>query len=396
MGEIPELQTQNSSLQTNMRIALIGYEANIKNRVGSNQYAFELIKAIYQIDKKNQYTVYLPSPPLPDLPKERKNWHYQVVSPRKLWNIFGLPRALYQQKFDIVFNPGHYSPLFFPAPLVVAIMDLGYLHFPEQFTKPIYLKLKFWTGLSIRRAKHILAISESTKNDIIKYYQVNPDKVSVTYLGYDREKFSDRQPVTSIQRVKKKYGIKGDYVLFLGTLKPNKNIEGLLEAFKLVISNQWLVVRKKKPVTSHQSPTTLVIAGRKGWLFNSIFAKVKELGLKERVVFTGFVDEDDTPALMKGAKVFVMPSFWEGFGIPVVEAMACGTPAVVSNAGSLPEIVGGAGVVVNPYQPKEIARGIEEAIGKRDDLIKKGLKQAQKFSWQECAKKTIKVLESIK
>ena len=392
-----------------MKVALVGYEANIKNRVGSNQYAFELIKAIYQIDKKNHYLIYLPSPPLPDLPKERKNWQYQVVGPRKLWNIFGLPRALFQQKPrpDVVFNPGHYSPLFFPTPLVISIMDLGYLRFPQHFTKPIYWKLKFWTGLSIKRAKHIFAISESTKNDIIAYYtsrrrslikycRISPNKITVTYPGYDRKRFSDQQSVTSIQEVKKKYRVKGDYILFLGTLKPNKNIEGLLEALKLVVSDLWLVIRKKKPATSHQSLITLVIAGRKGWLYQRIFEKVKELGLEKEVIFTGFVDDGDVSALMKGAKVFVMPSFWEGFGIPLIEAMGCGTPVVVSNAGSLPEIVGNAGVVVDPHQPKEIARGIEKAINNRDDLIKKGLKQAQKFSWQKCARETIKVLERIR
>jgi len=362
-----------------MNIALVGYEANVKNRVGSNQYAFELIKAIYQLDKKNQYWVFLPSPPLPDLPKQRKNWRYQVVGPRKLWNIFGLPRALYQQKPDIVFNPGHYSPLFSFAPLVISIMDLGYMRFPQHFTKPIYWKLKLWTGLSIKRARHIFAISESTKNDIIRYYKVNLDKITITYPGYDKKKFNTKVKEEKVKKVSQKYRIKGDYLLFLSTLKPRKNVEGLLEAFKN------LEIKGLK----------LVIAGRKGWLFQSIFAKAKELGLESKVVFTGFVDEADVPALMKGAKVFILPSFWEGFGIPVVEAMACSTPVVVSNAGSLPEIVGEGGIIINPYNPEEIAQGIEKAIDNRDDLIKKGLRQAQKFSWQKCAEKTIKILERM-
>lgn len=366
-----------------MKAALIGYEANIKNRVGSNQYAFELMKAIYQIDKRNEYLVFLPSPPLPDLPKQRKNWRYQVVGPRKLWNIFGLPRALYQEKPDIVFNPGHYCPLTSPAPLVISIMDLGYRRFPQHFTKPIYWKLKFWTGLSIARARHILAISKSTKNDIIEYYRVSPGKITVTYPGYDRDKFKYQISNTKIDKVKRKYKVKGDYLLFLSTLKPRKNVEGLLEAFKILQHSNLPMLQ-------------LVIAGRKGWLFQSIFEKAEKLGLGKEVIFTGFVDENDVPALMKGAKVFVLPSFWEGFGIPVIEAMAVGTPVVVSKAGSLPEIVGEAGIIVNPYNPEGIARGIRKAIDKRDDLIKKGLKQAKKFSWRECAKKTIKVLERIR
>lgn len=363
-----------------MKIALIGYEANIKNRVGSNQYAYELIKAIYQLDHKNEYTLYLSTPPLPDLPPERKNWHYQTMGPRKLWNIFGLPRALFKEKPDLVFNPGHYSPIFSPAPLVVSIMDLGHLRFPEQFTKPIYGKLKFWTRFSLNRAKHIFAISQSTKNDIIKYYQTEASKITVTYLGYDKKRFNPEIREEKTKKVKKKYKIKGDYLLFLSTLKPNKNIEGLLEAFRL-LKNQEL---------------SLVIAGRKGWLFTTIFVKVNELNLGKRVIFTDFVPEEDVPALMKGAKVFILPSFWEGFGIPLIEAMAVGTPVVTSQAGSLPEVVGEAGVVVDPHDFKAIAKGIEKAIERKDELMKKGFKQIEKFSWEKCAQKTIEVLEGIK
>jgi len=384
-----------------MLIGFVGYEANIKNRVGSNQYAFELMKALYQRDRKNDYLIYLPSPPLPDLPKERKGWRYRVIGPPRLWNIFGLPRALRQErpKPAVVFNPGHYLPLFLSLPFVISIMDLGHFRFPQELTRPILLKLKFWTSFSIKRATHIFAISESTKNDIIRYYGVNRDKVTITYLGYDGKRFNPpaggQLSEIKIDKVKKKYGIKDDYILFLSTLKPRKNIEGLLEAFKLVISDQRSVIRKKSPVTNHQSPITLVIAGKKGWLYQSIFEKVKELGLEERVVFTGFVDEEDVPALMVGAKVFTLPSFWEGFGIPAVNAMACGVPVVVSNAGSLPEVVGEAGVVVNPYQPEDIARGIKEAIDNRDELVEKGLEQAKKFSWEKCAEQTLKVLEKV-
>ena len=367
-----------------MLIGFVGYEANIKNRVGSNQYAFELMKALYQRDKKNDYHVYLPSPPLPDLPKERKGWHYRVMGPPRLWNIFGLPRALRQErpKPAVIFNPGHYSPLFLSLPFVIAIMDLGHFRFPQELTKPILLKLKLWTSFSIRRATHIFAISESTKNDIIKYYGVNRDKVTVTYLGYDEKRFKAQASSIKIKEIKKKYRIKGDYILFLSTLKPRKNIEGLLEALAIL----------------NDKNLQLVIAGRKGWLYQSVFDKVKELGLTKKVVFTGFVDEDDVPALMAGAKVFTLPSFWEGFGIPAVNAMACGVPVVVSNTGSLPEVVGDAGVIVDPNQPEEIAQGIMKVIGDmetRKTLIKRGLEQVKKFSWEKCAQETLKVLEKV-
>jgi len=370
-----------------MRIALIGYEANIKNRVGSNQYAFELLKAIYELDHKNQYTVFLPTSPLSDLPAVRANWHYVICGPKKLWNLFGLPLALFKQspKPDVVFNPGHYCPLVFPAPLVVSIMDLGYLRFPSQFTKSIYWKLKFWTALSIKRAKHLLTISQSTKNDIIKYYQIGSEKITVAYPGYDQEKFKTQVSKAKIDEVRKKYRIDSEYILFLSTLKPNKNIEGLLSGFE----------KLDKEKKQNQN-LKLVVAGRKGWLFENIFTKVKSLGLEKKVIFTDFVAEQDLPALMSGAEVFVLPSFWEGFGIPVVESMAIGVPVVVSNAGSLSEITGEAGIIIDPYQPESIAEGIKKALVEKEKLIAKGFKQAQQFNWLECGQKVIKILERIK
>ncbi|MBM3205330.1 glycosyltransferase family 4 protein [Candidatus Shapirobacteria bacterium] len=363
-----------------MKIALIGYEANIKNRVGSNQYAFELLKALYQLDEKNQYTVFLPTPPLSDLPCSRANWQYKVVRPSKFWNLWALPWALWQAKPkpDVVFVPGHYAPLFCPAPLVISIMDLGYLRFPEHFTKRIYWQLKLWTALSLKKAKHILTISQASKDDIIKYYGFEPKRITVAYPGYDRGKFKIRDK-GKIGAILKKYGIPGEYLLFLSTLKPSKNIEGLLKAFQKL---------KEKNLS-------LVIAGKKGWLFENIFSQVEELGLKDRVIFTDFVTEEEVPDLMAGAKAFVLPSFWEGFGIPVVEAMACGTPVVVANAGSLPEIIGEAGVVVDPYKPESITKGIEEAINKKEELIKKGFKQVEKFNWQNCAQKILEVLKDV-
>jgi len=366
-----------------MKIALIGYEANIKNRVGSNQYAYELIKTMHSLDIENDYTVFLPSKPLSDMPAEKNNWHYQVTGPRKLWNIFGLPYSLFfsGKKFDLIFNPGHYCPLFFPAPLVVSIMDLGYLRFPEQFTKPIYWKLRLWTWLSIKRAKHIFAISESTKKDIISQYHINSDKITVTYPGYDIQQFNQKINLNKINLVLNKYQIKKPYLLFMSTLKPNKNIEGLLSAYKIML--------EQKP--EYQ----LVIGGRKGWLFEQIYTKVKQLSLEEKVNFTGFVEEIDKPILIQNASEFVLPSFWEGFGIPVVEAMGAGIPVVVSNAGSLPEIVGNAGIIVDPYKPADIARGMVVALENSQDLVISGKEQSKGFTWDNCAQNTIAVLKGL-
>jgi len=366
-----------------MNIALIGYEANIKNRVGSNQYAFEVMRELYGLDRENTYTVYLPTSPLADMPPEKEGWRYEIVGPGKLWNLLGLSLALWQnrKKIDLVFSPGHYAPVFSPRPLVMAIMDLGYLRFPDQFTKPIFWKLNLWTLFSIRKADHILAISEFTRQDIIKTYKIDPEKVTTTRLGYKLRKSSSKNFSVEIKNLKQKYQIQGDYLLYLGTLKPSKNVEGLVEAFGLLVD-------KRKGLK-------LVIAGRKGWLYESISRKVKELGLQEQVVFTGFVSDEEASTLMRGAAVFVLPSFWEGFGIPALEAMSLGTPVVASNVASLPEVVGEAGILIDPNSCQSIAEGIEKALKEKDKFSKIGLDRVRKFSWQKCAKETLAVFSKI-
>jgi len=362
-----------------MKIALIGYEANIKNRVGSNQYAFELLWALWKLDKKNEYVVFLPDFPLSDLPPQRTNWHYKVVGPKKFWNFFGLPLALKKEKPspDVVFVPGHYAPPFVGLPLVITVMDLGYLRFPQHFTKPIYLKLKYWTYFSLKKAAKILAISQATKKDIVKFYKISPQKIVVAPAASSSLKTKVKKE--EIEKVKRKYGIESDYILFLGTLKPSKNIEGLIEGFR------FLGVKDLR----------LVIAGRKGWLYEKIFEKVRNLRLEKKVVFTDFVPEREIFPLMAGASVFILPSFWEGFGIPVLEAMSLGVPVVASNVGSLPEVVGKAGILIDPYKPQDIALGIKKALENKEKLVKLGYQQVKKFSWEETVKRVVKVLEEV-
>lgn len=366
-----------------MIIGVDGNEASIKQRVGSNQYAFELLWALYKLSNPYQWVIYLRGQPLPDMPQPRSGWSYRVFGPQKLWTQWRLPLDLYwhRPQPDIFFSPGHYAPRWLPMPLIVSIMDLGYLKFPEQFTKKDLYQLTSWTARSIKVASHILAISQSTKNDIIEAYQVPEDKISVTYPGYDKEKFKVQNSKFKIDQTKKKYKIEGNYILFLSTLKPSKNVEGLLEAFSQMIGSDFV---------------KLVIAGKRGWMYETIFKKVRNLGIEDRVIFTDFIPEEDVPSLMAGAKVFVLPSFWEGFGIPVVEAMACGVPVVVSRAGSLPEIVGETGIIVDPYKPEDIAQGIGQALEQEDELKSRGLEQVKKFSWENCARRTLAVLEGVK
>lgn len=374
-----------------MIIGVHGDEANIEKRVGVNVYAFELLRSIYGLANEwkshHKFIIYLKDAPLADMPKETPWWKYRVLPGRGMWIIRKLTPALLANKddVDIFFTPYHYAPLIPPMPLYCSIMDLGYLNTSEHFRKRDYWQLKLWSAWSIAASKKVFAISESTKADIIKHYPKAKDKVVVTYLGYDAAKFRPDINREVIDRVKTKYGIRGDYILFLSTLKPSKNISTLLKAFK-GLSGDFVL-------------PSLVIAGKKGWMYNDIFAEVKALNLEERVIFTDYVDEADKPSLIAGARVFVLPSLWEGFGIDPLNAMACGVPVVVANIASLPEVVGDAGILIDPNKTESLEQGIRKVLSadKRqyNRMVQAGLAQAKKFSWEKTARATLKGLGVI-
>jgi glycosyltransferase involved in cell wall biosynthesis len=312
------------------------------------------------------------------MPPETTGWQYRIIPFPKLWTQTRLPWDLFfhQPRPDVFFSPSHYAPRWSPVPTVISIMDLGFLQSPEQFTSKDFNQLKNWTAYSANRATKIITISEFTKKDVLTTYHRLPEDVTVTYPGYDPEFYKSTPDVNVLKRLH----ITKPYVLFLGSLKPSKNVEGLISAF-----NNLQDKRLK-----------LVIAGKKAWLYDKIFSLVQDLKLSDRIIFTGFVPDADVPALMSLAEVFILPSFYEGFGIPVLEAMSCKTPVVVSRIASLPEVAGPAGVYVNPVKPDSITEGIQKALKNKDKLSKLGLIQAKKFSWDKTAGQTIKVLQSVK
>lgn len=364
-----------------MNIGLDGNEANVQNRVGSGQYAFQMLQE-FSKSKKHNFVVYLKENPNSDLPKESDSFKYKVFGPKKLWTQFALPLKLtFRPKIDIFFSLGHYGPRFSKIPYAITIFDLSYLHFPKLFNKDDLFQLVNWSKYSMAKSKHIFAISNSTKSDIIKNYKMDKSKITVTYMGYNQNLFK-LQSKSTVENVRSKYKIVGDFIIFVGTLQPRKNIERLIEAFAQLKSDSL----------------KLVIVGKKGWIYDQILNKAKELKIERNVIFTGFVPELDLPPLISGAKAYVLPSLWEGFGIPVIEAQACGTPVVVSNTSSLPEIVGDSGVLVDPQSTKSIGEGIEKILKNptfASELSEKGTKNAQRFSWSKCAEQTLAVLESL-
>lgn len=365
-----------------------GYEANIPQRLGSGQVAFELLKNIEKIDRKNSYTILLPGNPMPDLPKSREGWVYKILKPRQLWTRIALPFALYsaKKKPDLFFSPTHYIPRFSPVKRIVTIFDLSYLHYPQFFLKNDLYKLTNWTKTSILNSDHIITISQSTKADIRRNYKVNQKKITVCYPGFNSETFKPVTDKSKIDNVKEKYRIDSPYILFIGTVQPRKNIKRLIESFVKIDNLKLVVVGKIKG------------EGRQGWMFEDIVELPEKLGIKEKIIFTGFVPNEEMLYLLNGAEAFALPSLWEGFGIPVVDAMACGLPVIVSNTSSLPEVAGKGGLLVNPESITQIEQAIRLISSDkklRAKLAKLALEQARKFSWKKMAKETIKVFETV-
>lgn len=370
------------------KIAIDGYEANVSQRLGSSQVAFELIRNIEKIDRRNSYTIFLPSRPMDDLPGEREGFRYKIYRPGRFKTRLGIPLALFlsKDKPDVFFSPTHYIPQFTSVPRVVMIFDLAFFHFPELFTARDFLQMKEWTGYSIRNAEKIITISKASKKDIVSFYNIEPKKIAICYPGYDDQVFRPPPKDGDVSAVLKRYGISGSYIIFIGTIQPRKNLKRLIEAFVSIDGLKLVVVGKTTG------------PGRQAWMYQDILELPGKLGIKDKVVFTGFVPTADLPVLLGNAVAFALPSLWEGFGIPVLEAMACGTPVIVSEVSSLPEVVGDAGLLVNPESVTEIERAIRLVAADkklRRKLSQAGLERAKQFSWEKMARDVIGVLVEV-
>ncbi|HVT00645.1 MAG TPA: glycosyltransferase family 1 protein [Patescibacteria group bacterium] len=372
-----------------MRIGINGFEAviprfgfdektGLPNRVGSSEVCFQLLSELYKIDKTNEYIIFLPTSPTKDMPEERPGWRYEIIPNKKLWTITGLtPNVLKKTAIDVLFSPTHYSPIFTPIPEVISILDVSYKYFPELFKKQDLLKLSIWGKYSIKKAAAIVTISESSKNDIIKEYQVPEAKIAVLHLGI---KDLQKSSMTKSEFIKK-YNIEKPYVLFVGTLQPRKNLVRLIHAFSKIDDDY-----------------ELIIIGRRGWDYEDILTAPAKFGVGSRVRFLEGVNDSELALFYENAEVFVLPSLYEGFGLPVLEAMRYGCPVVTSNISSLPEAGGDAALYFDPEDPDDIASIINKVLKDkklRDKMIKEGHNQVKKFSWEKAAKEALSVFESI-
>lgn len=372
-----------------MILSIDGYEANTKNLVGIGRFAYEILAGVHAriINGESQFTnvrVYMPEEPRDILPEASSVWKYTVGKPKTFWTFFGLPWGLFRDKptADVVFSPTHYIPRYTTISRVCAVMDVSYLHYPELFKAKDLYQLTTWTKYSVQHAAKVITISEYSKHAIMEAYSLASDRVVVVYPGMSMRVKKQKTHKSSSHF--SQYGIHAPYILSVGTLQPRKNLVRLIEAFSHL---------ERKDVT-------LVIVGKKGWMYEEILAAPSVYGVKDRVKILDFISDDDLSVLYANAECFVLVSLYEGFGLPVLEAMAHECPIVVSSVSSIPEIAADAAIYVDPLRVESITDGIAKSLIDRGTKEEKkrlaiGKKRVSLFSWDTAAKQILTVLEDV-
>jgi glycosyltransferase involved in cell wall biosynthesis len=342
---------------------------------GTELYSRCLIEALLsQRPDRFFFRLYYNQPPQSAIQNPKSK--IRVIPFPRLWTHIRLSTEMILHRPDLLFVPAHVLPIIHPRSSVVTVHDLGYLYFPEAHPPRQRWYLDRSTRWHARTAAHLLADSAATKRDLINRYYADPDNITVAYPGLDPA-ISRVEDPAEISRVKTKHHIDGDYLLYLGTIQPRKNLSRLIEAFSQL------------PNANRQ----LLLAGKPGWYSDQLIQQAND-----RVHFMGYVNAADKNALLSGATAFVFPSLYEGFGFPVLEALACGVPVLCSNTSSLPEVAGDAALLVNPLLVDDIARGLHEItanVDLRKTLIERGYRQAQTFTWQACADSVLDVFENV-
>ncbi len=351
---------------------------------GNETYISNLITALAETDQENRYTLYLASHSAAEQWRSR----FPNVDVRLLPPPTPLVRVPVALAFELrrrtvdVLHVQYTAPPFCPVPVIATIHDLAFEHLPETFTRRGKTQLRLTVRRTARHAARIATVSEFSRQDIIHTYQIAPEKVVVTHNGVEARFTPCSQSDNEGEEVRRRYGISKEFLLAVGSLQPRKNLVRLLRAYTRLRS------------THPEFTPQLVIAGRRLWLTDEIFAEIAHQPWAGDVIVTGYVADEELPALYRAASALVYPSLFEGFGLPPLEAMACGTPVITSNTSSLPEVVGEAALLVDPYNENELADAMLRIIidqPLRAQLRARGLSRAGLFTWRAAAEKTLQL-----
>ncbi|MBU1032239.1 glycosyltransferase family 4 protein [Patescibacteria group bacterium] len=359
----------------------IGFDASrafSRDRTGTENYSYQLLKVLAKIDPVNKYIVYTRVSQKEKFPD---NFIFKQINWPGFWTQGGLAIQTFMDKLDVLFVPAHTLPVIRKPGLktFITVHDLGseYLSSMHQLKQRLYLG--FMQKIQLKTASKIIAVSYATKEDLVKRIGLEVKKIEVVYEGYDKQLFKPVRNDVLINSLRL-YGLSPNtYFLFVGTVQPRKNLERLIIAF----SRQLSAFR-------------LVIVGQKGWMSDEIYALPKKLGIEAKIKFLGYVPERNLPTLYSGAIALLFPSLFEGFGLPILEAQACGCPVLTSNASSMPEVAGKGATYINPYNIDDIVKGMERVKrkGERVKMVKAGFENIKRFSWEKCATETLKVLQN--
>ncbi len=365
-----------------MIIGVDGNEANVHELVGVSVYTANLLRYFQEKSSPDlQFRIFLRKKPEPHLPPETDTFRYVIVPGAFLWSQVFLPLRLYlKREIEVFFSPAHYTPRFCPVPIVVTVHDLSYFYYPDEFLRQDLYKLKNWTEKALYQSKKIIAVSKNTKKDILKFYPLPEDKIKVVYNGFEQPKQSRSAPE---ELLKEYHLIRKKYLLYVGTLQPRKNVRTLLKAFYRL--------------SQSANNMKLVLVGKKGWMYDQIFQEARELKLDDKLVFTGYLPSQKAAILYENAFCFVLPSLYEGFGIPVLEAMSHSCPVIASYSSSLPEVGADACLYFDPQSPENLCDKIKLLVENktlRAELIKKGKERVRYFSWTKCAQETLTVIQA--
>jgi len=358
-----------------------------ENVAGAGVYMLNLARALSRHDGPADFVLFAPEHALTRLGIESPRVRQIPVrlpgrAARLVWEQTRLPRLLSDYEADILHSPHYTAPLMARQASVVTFPDMTFLLYPELHTPVKRVVFPFFMRQSAERASRLIAMSESTRRDMIRLLGVAPSKVTTIHLAASDD-FLPRSPA-EIGETCRRYSVSPhQYLLYVGVFEPRKNIPNLITAFN--------------EIAAGYSDITLALAGKPGWMYEEIYARVRDLGLEGRVRFLGYVPDADLPALYSGARTFVYPSVYEGFGLPILEAMRCGTPVITSESSSMSEVAGSAAVLINPNDPAELRNAMVRVI---DDpsfarrLRESGLARAAMFGWDRCATDTIAVYRS--
>jgi glycosyltransferase involved in cell wall biosynthesis len=351
---------------------------------GNETYAANLVEALAEVDRENRYTIYVTKAEA----EARFGGRWGNVSVRRtaphtpLLRIpLTLSAELRRRPVDLL-HVQYTAPPLAPCPVVATIHDLSFEHIPETFKRRSRVQLRLTVRATARRAAHVIAPSEYTRRDLVETYGLDPARVTAIPLAV-APRFRPVGDAAELARVRERYGIAGEYVLAVGSIQPRKNLARLVRAYSAL-----------RRARGRSNLPQLVLVGKKAWLYGDTLTAIEEEKLGDSVVLTGYVSEGDLPALYAGALLFAYPSFYEGFGLPPLEAMSCGVPVLTGNRTSLPEVVGDAGLTVDPFDTGALADGLARLIDDdalRTRLRERGLQRARSFDWRDTARMTLQV-----